>query len=139
MWSGTLALWHTPTLPIHARSGLSSKRCKRRLHARIWHAVFSCIWSFQAWGLLWCGGLLFRSGSMYPPPPIQKKKHVPRPHFEDGDVIYGRPLKMPFIFSAWTFSCQRQKKKQKQNIKTNKQKTNKWAREANAQSIILPS
>jgi len=30
-------------------------------------------------------------------------------------------------------------KKQKQNIKTNKQKTNKWAREANAQSIILPS
>jgi len=65
-------------------------------------------------------------------------KHV-TPPFEDGDVIYGRPLKMPFIFSAWTFSCQRQKKKQKQNIKTNKQKTNKWAREANAQSIILPS
>ena len=46
----------------------------------------------------------------------------PPPSFEDGDVIYGRPLKMPFIFSAWTFSCQRQKKKQKQNIKTNKQK-----------------
>jgi len=65
----------------------------------------------------------------------------PPPHLEDGDVIYGRPLKMPFIFSAWTFSCQRQKIKQtnKQNIKTNKQKTNKWAREANAQSIILPT
>merc|ERR1712083_1075588 len=45
----------------------------------------------------------------------------PPPPLEDGDVIYERPLKMPFIFSAWTFSCQRQKKKHKQNIKTNKQ------------------
>ena len=53
--------------------------------------------------------------------PPQNMYPIPPP-FEDGDVIYGRPLKMPFIFSAWTFSCQRQKKKQKQNIKTNKQK-----------------